>query len=75
MKILLATHPLAMPGGSETYLLTAASRRPAIARALVAARPGDLVAILGRGLIAHEATDARGGFRRLDDRQAELELA
>lgn len=50
-------------------------RRRAIARALEAARPGDLVAILGRGPTATESTDARGGFRRLDDRQAVRELA
>jgi UDP-N-acetylmuramoyl-L-alanyl-D-glutamate--2,6-diaminopimelate ligase len=50
-------------------------RRQAIARALAAARPGDLVAILGRGPIASEATDARGGFLPLDDRQVVRELA
>jgi UDP-N-acetylmuramoylalanine--D-glutamate ligase len=50
-------------------------RRQAIGRALAAARPGDLVAILGRGPITREATDARGGFRCLDDRQAVRELA
>jgi UDP-N-acetylmuramoylalanine-D-glutamate ligase len=50
-------------------------RRLAIARALAAARPGDLVAILGRGPSVREATDTRGGFHRLDDRQAARELA
>jgi UDP-N-acetylmuramoyl-L-alanyl-D-glutamate--2,6-diaminopimelate ligase len=50
-------------------------RRAAIARALDQARPGDLVAILGRGPTAREATDARGGVRRLDDRAAVTELA
>jgi hypothetical protein len=50
-------------------------RRLAIARALAAARPGDLVAILGHGPTTREATDARWGFRWLDDRRAERELA
>ena len=50
-------------------------RREAIERAMAAARPGDLVAILGRGATSQEATDTRGGSRRLDDRQAALELA
>lgn len=50
-------------------------RREAIARALSLARPGDLVAILGRGPTTREATDTRGGFRPLDDRQAVRELA
>lgn len=50
-------------------------RREAIGRALSLARPGDLVAILGRGPTTHEATDARGGFRPLDDRQVARELA
>lgn len=50
-------------------------RRLAIARAMAVARPGDLVAILGRGPTGREATDARGGFRRLDDRRVVRELA
>jgi UDP-N-acetylmuramoylalanine-D-glutamate ligase len=50
-------------------------RREAIGRALSLARPGDLVMILGRGPTTHEATDARGGFRPLDDRQVARELA
>lgn len=50
-------------------------RREAIGRALAAAGPRDLVAILGRGPNAVEATDARGGFLPLDDRQAVRELA
>jgi UDP-N-acetylmuramoyl-L-alanyl-D-glutamate--2,6-diaminopimelate ligase len=50
-------------------------RRRAIARALDAARAGDLVVILGRGSISVEATDWHGGFRPLDDRQVVRELA
>jgi UDP-N-acetylmuramoylalanine-D-glutamate ligase len=50
-------------------------REAAIALAIEAARPGDLVAILGRGSICHEATDARGGSRPLDDRQVAREIA
>ncbi len=50
-------------------------RRAAIARALALAEPGDLVAVLGRGPTSREATDARGGFRPLDDRQVVRELA
>lgn len=50
-------------------------RRLAIARAMAVAQPGDLVAILGRGPTAREATDGRGGFRRLDDRQVVREIA
>jgi UDP-N-acetylmuramoyl-L-alanyl-D-glutamate--2,6-diaminopimelate ligase len=49
-------------------------RRRAIARALELARPGDFVAILGRGAVEREATDARGGYRRLDDRRVVREL-
>jgi UDP-N-acetylmuramoyl-L-alanyl-D-glutamate--2,6-diaminopimelate ligase len=49
-------------------------RRAAIARALAAARPGDLVMIVGRGPITREATDWRGGFVELDDRQVVREL-
>jgi UDP-N-acetylmuramoyl-L-alanyl-D-glutamate--2,6-diaminopimelate ligase len=49
--------------------------RAAVARALAVAGPGDLVAILGRGATAREATDARGGFRPLDDRRTVRELA
>ena len=50
-------------------------RRQAILRALEVAEPGDLVLILGRGPIAHEATDTRGGYRPLDDRQVVREFA
>jgi UDP-N-acetylmuramoyl-L-alanyl-D-glutamate--2,6-diaminopimelate ligase len=49
-------------------------RRKAIARALERARPGDLVMILGRGPTTREATDWRGGFVELDDRQVVREM-
>lgn len=62
-------------GASGGSLETVIDRRAAIARALALAQPGDLVAILGRGPTSREATDARGGFRRMDDREAVLELA
>jgi UDP-N-acetylmuramoyl-L-alanyl-D-glutamate--2,6-diaminopimelate ligase len=60
------------PGGTVEVVI---DRRKAIARCLAAARPGDIVAVLGRGPNANEATDARGGFLTLDDRQAIRELA
>jgi UDP-N-acetylmuramoylalanine-D-glutamate ligase len=50
-------------------------RGAAIDRAMALAESGDLVAILGRGPIRREATDARGGFRPLDDRQVVRGLA
>jgi UDP-N-acetylmuramoylalanine--D-glutamate ligase len=53
----------------------AVDREAAIVRALAAARAGDLVVILGRGPTDHEATDARGGRRLLDDRQVAREVA
>jgi UDP-N-acetylmuramoylalanine-D-glutamate ligase len=59
-------------GGSLEVVI---DRREGIARALALARPGDLVAILGRGDITSEATDTRGSVVRLDDRQTALELA
>ncbi len=59
--------------GGELELVI--DRRAAIGRALELARPGDLVALLGRGPIAREAVDLRGGFRELDDRQVVRELA
>lgn len=59
-------------GGS---LETVIDRRAAIARALSLARPGDLVAILGRGPADRDATDARGGSVPLDDREVVRELA
>jgi UDP-N-acetylmuramoyl-L-alanyl-D-glutamate--2,6-diaminopimelate ligase len=55
-------------------LETVIERREGIARALAAARPGDLVLLVGRGPIAREATDVRGGFRDLSDRQIVREL-
>jgi UDP-N-acetylmuramoyl-L-alanyl-D-glutamate--2,6-diaminopimelate ligase len=50
-------------------------RRRAISHAFASARPGDVIVILGRGATAREATDARGGFIELDDRQLVRELA
>lgn len=55
-------------------LETVIDRRAAVARVLALARPGDVVAILGRGWVPHEATDERGGFRELDDREIVREL-
>jgi UDP-N-acetylmuramoyl-L-alanyl-D-glutamate--2,6-diaminopimelate ligase len=49
--------------------------RRAIAAALARARPGDLVVLQGRGATAREATDRRGGFIELDDREIVRELA
>lgn len=68
----MLTGARAVAGGTLKVVI---DRRRAIARAMAAARPGDLVLILGRGPTAREATDARGGFRLLDDRQAVRELA
>lgn len=62
----------AVAGGKLDVVI---DRREAIERALAAARPGDLVMLLGRGPIAREATDWRGGFVELDDRQVVRELA
>jgi UDP-N-acetylmuramoylalanine-D-glutamate ligase len=50
-------------------------RREAIAKALDAAEAGDVVMILGRGPTTREATDWRGGFVHLDDREVVRELA
>jgi UDP-N-acetylmuramoylalanine-D-glutamate ligase len=58
-------------GGLEIVI----DRRKAIARAFSLARPGDLVAILGRGVTTREATDGRGGYIDLDDREIVRELA
>jgi len=60
--------------GGGTFELVI-DRREAIARALAAAGPGDVVVVLGRGSTGWEATDARGGAYRLDDREAVRELA
>ncbi|HET7591313.1 MAG TPA: Mur ligase family protein [Solirubrobacterales bacterium] len=48
--------------------------RRAIAAALARAEPGDLVVLQGRGATAREATDRRGGYVELDDRQIVREL-
>lgn len=61
-----------VPGGEVELVI---DRREAIGRALRVARPGDVVALLGRGHIDREATDRRGGFVELDDRQVARELA
>lgn len=60
------------PGGS---LETVIDRREAISRVLSLARKGDVVAVLGRGYVNREATDERGGFRDLDDREIVRELS
>ncbi|MFT3863862.1 MAG: Mur ligase family protein [Solirubrobacterales bacterium] len=49
-------------------------RRRAIARALGLARRGDVVALIGRGPIAREATDLRGGYIELEDGRVAVEL-
>jgi UDP-N-acetylmuramoyl-L-alanyl-D-glutamate--2,6-diaminopimelate ligase len=61
----------AATGGTLEIML---DRRQAIAAALAMAEPGDLVMVQGRGATRREATDRRGGFRNLDDRQAIREL-
>jgi UDP-N-acetylmuramoyl-L-alanyl-D-glutamate--2,6-diaminopimelate ligase len=61
----------AAQGGSLEIVI---DRRGAIASALAQAGPGDLVLVQGRGATAREATDRRGGFRELDDRQLVREL-
>jgi UDP-N-acetylmuramoylalanine-D-glutamate ligase len=58
--------------GSELEIVV--DRRKAIARALELAQPGDLVMVLGRGPTPREATDWRGGFVELDDREVVREL-
>jgi UDP-N-acetylmuramoylalanine-D-glutamate ligase len=68
----LAAGARAASGGPLEIVI---DRREAIARALALAREGDVVAILGRGDSAREATDRRGGFRPLDDRAIVRELA
>lgn len=50
-------------------------RREAISHALDVAQAGDVVVILGRGATPREATDPRGGFIELDDREVVRELA
>ena len=56
-------------------LETVVGRREAIERALALAQANDLVMVLGRGPTSREATDWRGGFVDLDDRQVVRELA
>jgi len=58
-------------GGTLEIVL---DRRQAIAAALAQAEPGDLVMVQGRGATRRDATDRRGGFRDLDDRQIIREL-
>lgn len=62
-------------GASGGELELVIDRREAIARALSLAREGDVVAVLGRGDTVREATDRRGGFIDLDDREIVRELA
>lgn len=68
----LAIGARSVRGGS---LETVLDRGKAIERAMAIAGPGDLVLLLGRGPTAREATDCRGGFRWLDDRQVVRDLA
>lgn len=68
----LAAGARAARGGDFEIVI---DRRAAIARAMAVAEAGDLVALLGRGATAREATDLRGGFSRLDDRETARELA
>jgi len=49
-------------------------RRAAIARGLAHARPGDVVAVLGRGDMPSIAHDRHGGRTRFDDREVVREL-
>jgi UDP-N-acetylmuramoyl-L-alanyl-D-glutamate--2,6-diaminopimelate ligase len=55
-------------------LETVVDRRAAIAKVLEAAEAGDVVMIVGRGPVIREATDWRGGFVELDDREVVREL-
>ncbi|MDX6697920.1 MAG: UDP-N-acetylmuramoylalanine--D-glutamate ligase [Solirubrobacteraceae bacterium] len=57
-------------GAAEVHVVP--DRRAAIADAIAAARPGDVVAILGRGERAH-TVDAAGEVAPVDDRQAARE--
>ncbi|MGN6202667.1 MAG: Mur ligase family protein [Solirubrobacterales bacterium] len=61
-------------GASGGELEVVIDRRKAIARALSLAREGDVVAIVGRGDTRREATDRRGGFIAMDDREIVREL-
>jgi UDP-N-acetylmuramoyl-L-alanyl-D-glutamate--2,6-diaminopimelate ligase len=72
--VALASLSAGARAGRGGTLEIAIDRREAIARALAAARPGDLVALLGRGPTVHEATDLRGGSLPLDEREIVREL-
>jgi UDP-N-acetylmuramoylalanine--D-glutamate ligase len=61
----------AVEGGSLEIVI---DRPEAIAMALAEAGPGDVVMLVGRGPMAPEATDVRGGFRDLSDRRIVEEL-
>jgi UDP-N-acetylmuramoyl-L-alanyl-D-glutamate--2,6-diaminopimelate ligase len=52
----------------------AIERRAAIARAIAAARPGDVVAVLGLGALTRQTVDAAGTRLPNDDRQTVREL-
>ena len=56
-------------GGLEIVL----DRRAAIERVIAAARPGDVVAVLGIGALPHLVLDAAGTTCAFDDRQAARE--
>jgi UDP-N-acetylmuramoylalanine-D-glutamate ligase len=61
----------AAEGGSLEIFI---DRPKAVEKALEVARPGDVVMLVGRGPMAPEATDIRGGFRDLSDRRIVQEL-
>jgi UDP-N-acetylmuramoyl-L-alanyl-D-glutamate--2,6-diaminopimelate ligase len=50
------------------------SRRAAIARAIAAARAGDIVAVLGLGALGRQIVDARGTMQPFDDRAVAASL-
>jgi UDP-N-acetylmuramoyl-L-alanyl-D-glutamate--2,6-diaminopimelate ligase len=54
--------------GAGAELELALDRRKAIRRAVEAARPGDVVAVLGLGALGRQTLDARGTSTPLDDR-------
>lgn len=57
----------ATEGGALELVL---DRREAIERAITAAQPGDVVAVLGLGALEHQVLDAAGTVCAFDDRQA-----
>lgn len=71
---LLAALARGARGAEGAELEVILDRRRAIERAISLARPGDVVALLGRGDTGREATDLRGGFVALDDRRLAREL-